>query len=98
MNKEQFIDALHTKIGSLLSVSKEDIEILLSAESCIIEETLSRQEEIKFPGFGIFYVHQQKARTGYNMWTDEKIPISTKKVPKFQPGIRLKKAATGMDD
>jgi DNA-binding protein HU-beta len=47
-------------------------------------------EEVQIPGFGKFYVRDQKAREGRNPQSGEKMKIPASKVPAFKAGKSLK--------
>jgi nucleoid DNA-binding protein len=55
-----------------------------------ISEGLRAGEEIQLPGFGKFYVREQKAREGRNPQSGEKMKIAARKVPAFKAGKSLK--------
>ena len=44
------------------------------------------------PGFGKFYVREQKAREGKNPLTGETMQIGARKVPAFKAGKTLKES------
>ncbi len=49
-------------------------------------------EEVQLPGFGKFYVREQKAREGKNPQTGERMQIEARKVPAFKAGKALKES------
>ena len=44
------------------------------------------------PGFGKFYVREQRAREGKNPQTGERMQIEARKVPAFKAGKTLKES------
>jgi DNA-binding protein HU-beta len=44
------------------------------------------------PGFGKFYVREQKAREGKNLQTGETMQIEARKVPAFKAGKAFKES------
>jgi DNA-binding protein HU-beta len=49
-------------------------------------------EEVQLPGFGKFYVREQKAREGKNPQTGERMHIGARKLPAFKAGKSLKES------
>ena len=49
-------------------------------------------EEVWLPGFGKFYIREQKAREGKNPQTGERMQIGARKVPAFKAGKALKES------
>lgn len=90
MNKEQLIEAVHTKVGD--EYSKKHIQESIEAVFDSITAALSKGEEVAVAGFGTFKVSARAARQGVNPRTGEKIQIAATKVPKFKAGKALKDA------
>lgn len=88
MNKQELIQAIADKSG----LTQKDAKSALDATLSVISETLAKGDEINLVGFGSFTVKTQKARTGRNPQTGEKLTISAKKVPSFKAGKGLKEA------
>ncbi|MFH0791146.1 MAG: HU family DNA-binding protein [Candidatus Omnitrophota bacterium] len=87
-----------TKKDIILKVSDEfnlkQIEvkkILQKTFGCIIE-ALVRGEKIELRNFGIFKVKQRKSRTGRNPRTGQVVPVPSRKVVTFKPGLEMKQA------
>ena len=55
-----------------------------------VEGSLKKGKSVVLTGFGTFCVMKRKARTGINPATGKKMQISSKKVPKFRAGKKLK--------
>ena len=91
MTKADLIEAITTKLGG----SKADAARALEAVTEALQEALTRGEEIKLPGFGVFAVTKRAASEGRNPRTGEKIAIPAAKVVKFKAGATLKKAVGG---
>ena len=62
----------------------------LEAFTTTITEALKVGEEVQLPGFGKFYVREQKARESRNPQSGEKMTIPASKVPAFRAGKSLK--------
>ena len=57
-----------------------------------ITNALKAGEDVQLPGFGKFYVREQKAREGRNPQSGEKMNISARKVPAFKAGKSFKES------
>jgi DNA-binding protein HU-beta len=86
MNKKQLIEQMveHTESP------KGEAEKHLEAFTTAISGALKAGEEVQIPGFGKFYVRDQKAREGRNPQSGEKMKIPASKVPAFKAGKSLK--------
>ena len=82
MNKKQFIERMVEHTDS----PRTDAEKHLEAFTTAISEALKAGEEVQLPGFGKFYVREQKAREGRNPQSGEKLTIPASKVPAFSAG------------
>jgi nucleoid DNA-binding protein len=88
MNKTQVVDAVAAAAG----LTKKDAGAAVEAVLCTITANLKKGDTVQITGFGSFVVVKQKARTGINPQTKEKIKIAATKVPKFRAGKGLKDA------
>jgi DNA-binding protein HU-beta len=88
MNKKQFIERMVERTDS----PKDEAEKHLEAFTMAISEALKAGEEVQLPGFGKFYVREQKAREGRNPQSGEKMQIEARKVPAFKAGKALKES------
>ena len=88
MNKKQFVERLVERTDS----PKGEAEKHLEAFTTTVSEALKAGEEIQLPGFGKFYVREQKAREGRNPQSGEKMRIEARKVPAFKAGKALKES------
>ena len=86
MNKKQFIERMVERTDS----PKGEAEKHLEAFTATVSEALKAGEEVQLPGFGKFYVREQKAREGRNPQSGEKMRIGARKVPAFKAGKALK--------
>lgn len=92
MNHAQLIDFVVVRTGQSRRDAKKFSEAFLEG----ICEALSRGEDVKVFGFGVFKVAQYAARVGVNPRTGKKIKIAAHRLPRFTPGAILKRAA-GVD-
>jgi DNA-binding protein HU-beta len=88
MNKKQFVERMVERTDS----PKGEAEKHLEAFTMTISEALKAGEEVQLPGFGKFYVREQKAREGRNPQSGEKMQIEARKVPAFKAGKALKES------
>jgi DNA-binding protein HU-beta len=88
MNKKQLVERMVERTDS----PKGEAEKHLEAFTTTISEALKAGEEIQLPGFGKFYVREQKAREGRNPQSGEKMRIEARKVPAFKAGKTLKES------
>ena len=86
MNKKQLIEQMVEHTDS----PKSEAEKHLAAFTTTIAEALKAGEEVQIPGFGKFYVRDQKAREGRNPQSGERMKIPASKVPAFKAGKSLK--------
>ena len=86
MNKKQLIEQMVEHTDSPKSEAEKHLEAFTRA----ISEALKTGEEVQIPGFGKFYVRDQKAREGRNPQSGEKMNIPASKVPAFKAGKSLK--------
>ena len=88
MNKKQLVERMVERTDS----PKGEAEKHLEAFTTTISEALEAGEEVQLPGFGKFYVREQKAREGRNPQSREKMRIEARKVPAFKAGKALKES------
>ena len=88
MNKKQFIERMVEHTDS----PKGEARKHLQAFTTTVSEALQGGEEVQLPGFGKFYVREQKAREGKNPQTGETMQIGARKVPAFKAGKALKES------
>jgi DNA-binding protein HU-beta len=88
MNKKQFIERMIEHTDSPKGQARKHLE----AFTTTITEALKAGEEVQLPGFGKFYVREQKAREGKNPQTGERMQIEARKVPAFKAGKALKES------
>ena len=88
MNKQQLIERMVEHTDSPKGEARKHLE----AFTTTISDALQAGEEIQLPGFGKFYVREQKARKGKNPQTGERMQIGARKVPAFKAGKTLKES------
>jgi DNA-binding protein HU-beta len=88
MNKKQFIEQMVEHTDSPKGEAEKHLEAFTKA----VSEALKAGEEVQLPGFGKFYVREQKAREGRNPQTGESMQIEARKVPAFKAGKAFKES------
>ena len=88
MNKKQLIERMVEHTNSPKSEAEKHLEAFTAA----VSGALKAGEEVQIPGFGKFYVRDQKAREGKNPQTGETMQIGARKVPAFRAGKALKES------
>ena len=88
MNKKQLIEQMVEHTDSPKSEAEKHLEAFTAA----ISGALKAGEEVQIPGFGKFYVRDQKAREGKNPQTGETMRIAARKIPAFRAGKTLKES------
>lgn len=88
MNKKQLIEQMVEHTDSPKSEAEKHLEAFTAA----VSGALKAGEEVQIPGFGKFYVRDQKAREGKNPQTGETMQIGARKVPAFRAGKALKES------
>ena len=89
MNKMALIQEVSEQFDT---VSKKDIDKIVS---CVFEkmvETLSAGDTLEIAGFGKFVVNERKERMGINPITKEKMMIPASRYVKFTSAKQLKEA------
>ncbi len=87
-----------TKKDIILKVSDEfnlkqiEVKKILQKTFDSIIEALVRGEKIELRNFGVFKVKQRKSRTGRNPRTGQVVPVPSRKVVTFKPGLEMKQA------
>jgi nucleoid DNA-binding protein len=88
MNKSELIDIIATKA----ELTKKDARKALDALLVSITESLKKDKEVSFLGFGTFKVTHRVERPGFNPLTKLPILISASKTPTFKAAKSLKEA------
>lgn len=86
MNKNELITAVADKSN----LTKKETQIIIENTLEVIKETVKSGDKIQLIGFGNFEPKVNKARTGINPSTKEKIQIKESKSVKFKVGKGFK--------
>lgn len=80
MTKNEFID----RVVETTSLPKKDVSLVIDSTFNEIKEAIKKDEKVTFIGFGNFESKTNKARTGINPATKEKIQIAESQSVKFK--------------
>jgi nucleoid DNA-binding protein len=79
------------KISEDLGIKQIQVKKIVQKTFDCIVETLSRGEKVELRNFGVFKIKERKPRTGRNPKTGEVVPVPSRKVVVFKPGLEMKK-------
>ena len=88
MNK----DDLTNRIAASAGVSKTKAAVIIETFMDSVSSALKKGERATLVGFGTFAISHHKARNGRNPQTGNLIEIPARRVPRFSPGLELRKA------
>ena len=86
MNKAELVEQLAKKT----KLPKTQSETVLNAALDIIQNAVSKGEDVKLVGFGTFDQTIRKSRNGRNPKTGTTLVIPESRVPRFRPGKEFK--------
>ena len=86
MNRSDLINVFKEET----TLSRKDAEKVVDTFFGSITEALASNERVEIRGFGSFTVKQYKPYTGRNPKTGDQIKVSSKKLPFFKVGKKLK--------
>ena len=86
MNKSELIELVAKKV----KLPKTQSESVLNATLEVIQNAVSKGEEVKIVGFGTFDRTLRKSRNGRNPKTGKTLVIPETEVPRFRPGKDFK--------
>jgi DNA-binding protein HU-beta len=72
--------------------SERFIGEVLTASLRVIQQALKKGEEVRLPGFGVFYTRMQPASTVKSIRTGATVAIPARRVAAFRVGRQLKTA------
>ena len=79
------------KVSDGVNLKQIDVKKVLQKSFDCITEALERGEKIELRNFGVFKIKQRKSRTGRNPRTGQVVPVPSRKVVVFKPGLEMKK-------
>ena len=90
VSKKVFADRISENIGKKHSLTKSQIEIVLTEYLEQTKQALVNGEEIRLPGFFSLKTVVSKPRIAMNLQTKKKMTIPAKRVPKIKFSVDLK--------
>lgn len=88
MKKTEFVEALSEKMG----ITRVMAASMVDAYHEIISDTLAKEEDVTFVGFGTFSVRHRSARVGRHPRTGEDMQLKASRTPSFKAGKGFKDA------
>ncbi len=86
LTKADMAKSLFNAIGLNKREARELVDLYFEE----LVAALADGEQIRFSGFGNFYLRDKKERPGRNPKTGENVPIPARRVVTFRPGQKLK--------
>ena len=88
VHKQEFI----RRVSDETFLSHKVIGQVLEGTLQVIQDTLKSGQEVRLPGFGVFYTRQQPAGKVKSIRTGKTISVPARRVAAFRVGALLKKA------
>ncbi len=78
------------KISDDTNLKQIDVKkVVQKTFDCIID-SLIRGEKVELRNFGVFKIKERRSRTGRNPRTGQVVPVPSRKVAVFKPGLEMK--------
>jgi len=78
------------KISDETNLKQIDVKkVVQKTFDCIID-SLIRGEKVELRNFGVFKIKERRSRTGRNPRTGQVVPVPSRKVAVFKPGLEMK--------
>ena len=78
------------KISDDTNIKQIDVKKVVQKTFDNIIDSLVRGEKVELRNFGVFKVKERRSRTGRNPRTGEVVPVPSRKVAVFKPGLEMK--------
>ena len=91
VGKSKLAERVYNNKGRRLSLTKSQIEAVISETLEETKKSLLRGESVRFPGYYSLQTVVQKPRVAMNLQTKKKMSIPAKRVPKAKFSVDLKK-------
>jgi len=88
MKKSELLETVSQKTKLPKKSTKEVIDVFFKE----ISKVLSRGEKVKLSGFGVFWTKVFKPKEVLPIGKDKKKKIGARRMPRFTPGMALKRA------
>ena len=90
VGKSKLAEQVYNSKGKKNSLTKAQVELVLSEVLEEIKKTLIDGKEIRLPGYFTFKTAVSKPRVAMNLQTKKKMTIPAKRVPKIKFSVDLK--------
>jgi len=78
------------RIADETNIKQIDVKkVVQKTFDCIID-ALVRREKVELRNFGVFKIKERRSRTGRNPRTGQVVPVPSRKVAVFKPGLEMK--------
>lgn len=74
----------------MTGIKQIDVKKIVQKTFDVIIESLMRAEKVELRNFGVFKIKERKARFGRNPRTGASVPVPSRKVVVFKPGLEMK--------
>ena len=78
------------KVSDETNLKQTDVKKIVQKTFDYMVEALVRGEKIELRNFGVFKIKVRKSRTGRNPRTGQVVPVPSRKVVVFKPGLEMK--------
>lgn len=78
------------RIADETNIKQIDVKKVVQKAFDAIVESLVRGEKVELRNFGVFKIKERRSRTGRNPRTGEVVPVPSRKVAVFKPGLEMK--------
>lgn len=78
------------KISDDTNIKQIDVKKVVQKTFDCIVDSLVRGEKVELRNFGVFKIKERRSRTGRNPRTGEVVPVPSRKVAVFKPGLEMK--------
>jgi DNA-binding protein HU-beta len=92
VSDDVYKNELIRRVSDETFLSERVINQALTGTLKVIQETLKSGEDVRFPGFGVFYTRQQPAGKVKSIRSGKTVTVPARRVAAFRVGALLKKA------
>ena len=78
------------KITDMTGIKQIDVKKIVQLTFDVVIEALERGEKIELRNFGVFKLKTRRSRLGRNPRTGESVPVPSRRVVVFKPGLEMK--------
>ena len=78
------------RISDETNIKQIDVKKVVQKTFDSIIDSLVRGEKVELRNFGVFKIKERRSRTGRNPRTGEVVPVPSRKVAVFRPGLEMK--------